>query len=113
MTSEHINFVMFFTVQDAQMARFEEITKEQRRISASEQGTTVYETYRHADGSFCHVERYADENALITHVQNTSSLLEEWMGIVELKQTVAAGPLSESIVKQFSLEAHYLPYAAM
>lgn len=113
MNTDHLYFVMVFTVPDDKFGRFKEVTAEQRRISETEEGTLVYETYRHKDGTFCHIERYADEAALIAHVQNTAPQLQEWMTIVELTNTIAMGTISDATVQKFALEQHYLPYAQM
>jgi len=111
MTQKTIDFIFSFEVKPENQKRYDEVREEQFAITKNESGTLIYEVFRDENGLYCQHERYADEAAAVLHVQNTSKQLQEWFQLVELKQTISLGELSEDYKKQFQLKEVFAPYA--
>lgn len=111
MEDKTLIFIFSFTVKEENQARYEQVLAEQLEITKAEGGTLIYEIFRDKNGVYCQHERYADEAACLTHVQNTSAQLQEWMQLTEIKQTITLGPVSDTFKEQFALKEHYSPYA--
>lgn len=103
--------VFSFTVAPEKQERYEEIRKQQFEISKGEEGTLLYEVFRDENGVYCQHERYASEEACMTHVQNTMELLQEWMQLTEMQQSITLGKVSDTFIDQFQLKEVYAPYA--
>ncbi|MCT4629041.1 antibiotic biosynthesis monooxygenase [Winogradskyella sp.] len=104
-------FVFSFEVKPENQERYDEVRQQQFEISKSEKGTLLYEVYRDENGVYCQHERYANEAAAALHIQNTAEQLQEWYTLVELKQVISLGQLSDAYKEQFQLKEVYAPYA--
>jgi quinol monooxygenase YgiN len=108
---EELIFVFSFTVTPENQARYDEVREEQFKITEGEEGTLLYEVFKDENGVYCQHERYANEAAALVHVQNTQKQLEEWFQLVEMKQIISLGTLSDEYKKQFQLKEVFEPYA--
>ncbi len=106
-----IVFIFSFKVKPENQKRYDEVRKQQFKITEGEEGTLQYEVFKGEDGVYCQLERYASEEALFTHVQNTSKQLQEWMQLTEPVQTITLGNVSDNLIKQFQLKEVYGRYA--
>jgi quinol monooxygenase YgiN len=108
---EALVFIFSFKVKPENQKRYDEVRKQQFQITEGEEGTLQYEVFRDENGVYCQFEQYANEQALFTHVQNTSKQLQEWMQLTEPIQTIALGNVSDELKKQFQLKEVYKRYA--
>lgn len=104
-------FIFSFAVPAENQKRYDEVREEQFAISKSEEGTLLYEVFKDDNGVYCQHERYANEEAAWIHIKNTQAQLQEWFGLVELKQVISLGNLSDTYKEQFQLKEVYAPYA--
>lgn len=104
-------FIFSFTIKPENQARYEEIRQQQFEVTKGEEGTLLYEVFKDENGVYCQHERYANEAALITHVQNTGTQLQEWMQLTEVQQTITLGNVSDGVKEQFQLKELYAPDA--
>lgn len=104
-------FIFSFAVPAENQKRYDEVRKEQFSISKSEEGTLLYEVFKDNNGVYCQHERYANEESAWTHIKNTEKQLQEWLQLVELKQVISLGNLSDTYKEQFQLKEVYAPYA--
>lgn len=108
---KEVIFIFSFTVPEENQKRYDEVREEQFAISKSEEGTLLYEVFKSEDGVYYQHERYANEEAAWIHIQNTQNQLQEWFGLVELRQVISLGELSDKYKEQFQLKEVYAPYA--
>lgn len=111
MNQKTIDFIFSFEVSSENQQRYDEVRQEQFAITKQEEGTLLYEVFKDENGLYCQHERYADEAAALAHVQNTAKQLEEWFQLVNLKQVISLGKLSEEYKQQFQLKEVFEPYA--
>jgi quinol monooxygenase YgiN len=111
MKQKTVDFIFSFEVKPENQKRYDEVREEQFAITKNETGTLLYEVFRGENGMYCQHERYVDEAAASVHIQNTAKQLQEWFQLVDLKQVISLGELSEDYKKQFQLKDVFTPYA--
>lgn len=106
-----IIFIFSFIVKPENQERYEASRKKSMEITKGEDGTLLYEVFRDKNGVYCQHERYANEEALWVHMQNTAESLAEWFAVAEIKQIITLGNVSDKVIEQYGLKDVYKPYA--
>ena len=79
---------------------FKTLMNEMVASTKGEQGTLNYEWFISEDGKSCHVfERYADSDALMSHLGNFSTFAERFMAAVEVTSLQVYGNPNEQVVE--------------
>ena len=104
---KEVIFIFSFTVPAEKEDAYQKMLAETLDITKGEEGTLLYEVFKDENGVYCQHERYADEAACLTHVQNTGAQLQQWFELTDVKQTIALGDLSDGFKEKFQLQAHY------
>ncbi|MBY0479458.1 MAG: antibiotic biosynthesis monooxygenase [Chitinophagaceae bacterium] len=99
-----------FKVKEGKKERYEEILAEQLAITKNEPETLSYKIFKTDDGIYFQNEKYASEEACVTHMKNTEKQLQEWFQITEILHMIMTGPLSKEFREAYNLKS-YLPYA--
>lgn len=102
--------VFSFTVKPENEEAYQKMLAETFAITKNESGTLLYEVFKDENGIYCQHERYADENAVWTHVQNTSTQLQQWFELTEMEQIITLGTVSDTFKEQFQLKEVYAPF---
>ena len=89
-------FFLEFTLQDGEQEVFKKQLDEIIPfIENSEPGALIYEFYFNEDGSKCYVlEQYYDSAAMMTHLVNVSTRLQELLKIAAITRLEILGDLS-------------------
>lgn len=99
-----------FTVKPENEAAYQEMLKETFAITKNESGTLMYEIFQDENGVYFQHERYADETAVWTHVQNTAKQLQQWFEYTEMKQLIVLGNVSDKFKEQYQVKEVYAPF---
>jgi quinol monooxygenase YgiN len=111
--SNHAQFIVEFTLQAGQQDSFKQQLREIIPfIESTEPGALIYEFYFNSDESRCYVtERYADSEAMLAHLANVNSRLQEILKISSISRLEIYGALSpEAHAVAASLGANFLTH---
>ncbi len=106
---EVVDYFFAFNVKPENLARYEEVRKEQFRITKTEPTTLIYDVFKDENGMYWQHERYANLAAAKLHTTNTAQYLQEWFQLVELKQIIELTDASQ-MDKEYQMD-RYQPYA--
>ena len=89
----HVSWVIELAVKDGELGTFTELMEEMVAGTRTETGTLAYEWYISGDQKSVHIyEKYADSDAMITHV---SGFMSKWaarfLGSVDVTRFVVYG----------------------
>lgn len=103
-------FIFSFKVSEANEAAYQEMLAQTLEITKKEEGTLMYEIFKDKNGVYCQHERYANEEALIAHAQNTATQLQQWFALTEVQQIISLGNISDAVIEQYQLKEVYSPF---
>lgn len=95
-TATQVDLYFTYRVKDGHQARFDHYLELVPPVTEEKEPYVLeYEIFRQTDGSYLQHERYADEAAMIRHLQVTAEGQSAWAEATELLQLMAVGQLSE------------------
>ena len=103
-----------FAIHDGQEQAFHALAEEMSVATSQEEGALTYQWRLAEDGKTCHVlERYADSDAVRTHLQTFGAFADRVMAIADLTSLdIYGSPDAElrEALDQFGVK-YYGPYA--
>ncbi len=109
----HAQFIVEFTLQEGQQEAFKQQLREIIPfIQSTEPGALIYEFYFNSDESRCYVsEKYSDSEAMLAHLSNVNTRLQEILKLSSISRLEIYGALSpEAHAVAASLGANFLTH---
>ena len=107
---KEIAFIFSFKVAPENEEAYQKMLAETLKITKNETGTLMYEVFKDENSLYCQYERYADEEAVMQHVQRTHIQLQQWFELTEIQQIITLGNISNTLKEQFDLKEIYVPF---
>jgi len=97
--SDIVSWNLQLSIREGRYEDLEALVQEMVESTRSETGTLMYEWFVSNDKSTCHIyERYADEEAVLTHLDNFGSkFAERFMGCLEPTVFYVYGEPSDTV----------------